>query len=98
MLDAILKATCPGFEKEFRFHPTRRWRFDYCWPDEMVALEKEGGIWQKSRHTTGKGYTGDCEKYSEANILGWCVIRATTDMIKDGTALDMVERALRNHK
>lgn len=33
----------PEFVREHRFHPTRRWRFDFAWPDEKVALEVEGG-------------------------------------------------------
>lgn len=28
---------------EFRFDPTRHWRFDYAWPLFKVALEIEGG-------------------------------------------------------
>ena len=95
MFDKILWKVAPGYEKEYRFHKTRRWRFDYAWIPEGVALEIEGGTWAKSRHTSGAGYAGDCEKYSEAAILGWCVIRATTDMVKSGAALDMVERAIR---
>ena len=61
----------------------------------MVAFEREGGTWTGGRHVSGTGYAKDCEKYSEAAILGWCVIRATTDMVKSGAALDMVERAIK---
>ncbi len=83
----------PGISREYKFHPTRKWRFDYCWKDKMIALECEGGTWTNGRHTRGKGYRNDCIKYSEAAILGWKVIRATTDMIKDGTAVELLERA-----
>ena len=96
VFDKILWKVAPGYEKEYKFHPSRRWRFDFSWVPEKVALEIEGGTWaKKSRHTSGAGYAGDCEKYSEAAILGWCVIRATTDMVKSGAALDMVERAIK---
>lgn len=32
---------------EYRFHDTRRWRFDFAWTNEKVALEIEGKSWGK---------------------------------------------------
>lgn len=32
---------------EHRFHPKRKWRFDYAWPDLKVAVEKEGGAYAR---------------------------------------------------
>ncbi|EPP5336614.1 hypothetical protein ACUSRM_000689 [Vibrio alginolyticus] len=28
---------------EYRFHETRRWRFDFAYPDQQLAIEVEGG-------------------------------------------------------
>ena len=81
--------------EEFRFHPTRKWRFDLAWPDRKLAVEIEGGAWSHGRHTRGKGFTRDCEKYAEALCLGWRVLRVTTGMVNDGTALGYVERLLK---
>jgi hypothetical protein len=36
--------------------------------------EVEGGVWTCGRHVRGRGYEGDCEKYSEAALRGWCVL------------------------
>jgi hypothetical protein len=83
---------------EFRFHPTRRWRFDYAWPDLMIALEQEGGAWVKGRHTRGSGFVKDCEKYGEAFALGWTVVRATPQMIDSGIAIDWIQRRLKTKK
>ena len=80
--------------EEFRFHPKRRWRFDLAWPDRKLAVEIEGGVYSHGRHTRGKGFTRDCAKYNEAVILGWRVLRVTTGMVNDGTALTFIERAL----
>lgn len=91
----FLEKLYPGVVAEFRFHPERRWRFDYAWPDKMIAFEQEGGVWTGGRHTRGKGYENDCIKYSEAAILGWTVIRATTSMIKDGRANLLLEKAFK---
>ncbi len=57
---------------EYRFHPTRRWRLDYAWPDYRIALEVEGGIWTAGRHTTGSGFKEDMVKYNELAITGKC--------------------------
>lgn len=81
---------------EHRFHPTRRWKFDLAWPDLKVAFEREGMARPggKSRHTTFTGYSNDCEKYNEAAIMGWVVIRATVKQLNSGAAWEWVREAL----
>lgn len=64
-------------ETEYKFHPDRKWRFDWAIPALMLALEYEGIFADKSRHTTVSGYTGDVEKYNAAQQLGWRIIRIT---------------------
>jgi hypothetical protein len=83
---------------EYRFAPPRRWRFDYAWPDHRLALEIEGGTWTGGRHVRARGYERDCEKYSEAALRGWCVLRVTSAMLRDGRALALLQRALENRK
>ena len=85
----------PQPEREYRFAPPRRWRFDMAWPDKMVAVECEGGIWGgKGRHVRGAGFTADCEKYNMAALQGWKVLRFTSEHIHRGDALVLIERAL----
>ena len=74
------------FQREHRFHPTRRWRLDLAWPDLLVACEVEGGTWSGGRHTRGSGFETDCEKYNAAALLGWLVLRVTGKMVRDGRA------------
>ena len=83
-----------GFEREYRFAAPRRWKFDFANPALMVALEVEGGTWTRGRHTSGKGYAADCEKYSTAAVMGWRVLRFTTDQVKNGMALRMLRQAI----
>lgn len=72
------------WEKEYRFHPTRDWRFDRALHFVKVAVEMEGGAWSEmSRHRSKVGFRNDCEKYNEAAFLGWVVIRLTVDMLAD---------------
>lgn len=68
-------------EREYRFHSTRRWRFDFAWPLAQVAVELEGGSWVGGAHTRGAGFAKDCEKYNAATEMGWRIIRLTSDMI-----------------
>ncbi len=79
---------------EYRFHESRRWRFDYAYPDAKVAMEVEGGVWVGGRHVRGGGYINDCEKYNEAQILGWKVLRFSHSQIKTGYAFGVIARAL----
>lgn len=62
---------------EYRFHPTRKWRFDWCWPDHRIALEVEGGLWSKGggRHNRAPGMIKDFEKYNAAAALGWRIVK-----------------------
>ncbi len=70
------------FIEEHKFHPTRKWRFDFAIPSRMIAIEYEGIYSDKSGHTTHKGYTKDTQKYNEAAKLGWTVLRYTANTYK----------------
>ena len=84
----------PEPEREHRFHPERRWRFDLAWPRRRVAAEVEGGVWVRGRHTRGAGFERDAEKYNAAALLGWCVLRFTRRQIESGAAIDAIREAL----
>lgn len=90
-------AALPVPEPEYRFAPPRLWKFDLAWPGLMVAAEYEGMARKggKSRHTTLTGYSNDAEKYNEAALLGWLVVRVTVLHVKSGEAWGWVERALK---
>ena len=88
-------ANVPKPEREYRFDPSRRWRFDFAWPPQKLAVEIEGGTFSGGRHTRGSGFEADAEKYAEAVLAGWRVLRVSTAMVTDGRALRLVERAFR---
>jgi len=60
---------------ELPFEPGRKWRFDYAWPEHRVALEIEGGVYTRGRHTRPAGYLKDLEKYNTATLRGWRLLR-----------------------
>lgn len=94
VLAAVMSQQWPGMVREHVFALPRKWRFDFAWPEKMVACEVEGGVYVRGRHTRGIGYEKDCEKYSTAAALGWRVIRVTPRMIRCGSAMALVEIAM----
>lgn len=85
---------CRDCGTEHDYDAGRRWRFDFAWPDLMVAVECEGGTYTGGRHTTGAGFEKDAEKYAEAVARGWTVLRFTQRQITSGAALEALERVL----
>lgn len=77
-LSAILKKNKVNHVFEHKFCSTREWRSDIALIDHGILIEFEGGMWTKSRHRTGKGYSNDTVKYNRAAIEGWVVLRYTT--------------------
>lgn len=83
--------------KEYRFHPTRRWRFDYAIPEHKIALEVEGGVWSQGRHTRPQGFLGDIEKYNTAGLMGWRVFRTTPENLYKTATLKLIKQAVLNN-
>lgn len=87
-------AGLPEPVREAVFAPPRRWRFDFAWPERLIALEVDGGTRSGGRHVRGDGYEQDVLKLDEAAILGWLVLRVTGAMVQDGRALRLVQRIM----
>lgn len=86
----------PELEEEFHFHPVRKWRADYAHHDSRTLIEVEGGIHSYGRHNRAEGFIADSEKYLEATLLGWRVIRLTKDQITPETLL-RIKRFVEDH-
>lgn len=80
---------------EFVFAPPRKWRFDWAWPEKMLALEIEGGIWKQGRHNRPSGFLRDMEKYNKAACLGWRVLRCTTKEFNSGSVIALLVEAMK---
>lgn len=85
----------PVPETEYQFHPERKWRWDWCWPQAKVALERQGGLHVRGRHSRARGQQGDYEKLAAGQLLGWMVFHASPEQIASGEAVLWVEAALR---
>ena len=72
----------------------RRWRADFLVQPGDLLIEVEGGLYVAGRHTQGRGYEGDLEKYNAAVELGYTVLRYSPRQINDGSALEQIRRIL----
>lgn len=95
---------------EHQFHPRRRWRLDFYFPQYSIAIEVEGGVsthrrskavsqngteyFRQSRHLTPAGFEEDAIKYFEAAKLGIAVLRVTSKMVSDHRAISMAIQLL----
>ena len=76
--------------REFRFDETRKWRSDFAFIRFRLLIEIEGGTWSGGRHTRGRGFERDCEKYNKASHLGYTVLRFTSEQVKDQRAIKTI--------
>lgn len=103
--DAMCKAHgLPIPVQEYKFHPTRKWRFDYLF-DGWLAVEKEGGVFGKKcptckrvaaagGHSSVTGIKRDIEKYNAAAMLGYTVLRFLPEQFDSGEAFATIREAL----
>jgi hypothetical protein len=73
-------------ERDYKFHPTRRWKADFCIFPAKVLIELHGGG-ARGRHSTVKGHAADCEKLNEAQKMGFLVLQYTVLRLKDMAAV-----------
>lgn len=94
-LDRQLMARKPFvlYKRQYRFHPHRMWKFDFCFPQFMLGVEVNGGIWspRNNDHTRGSGVQEDYEKLSEAALLGYLVFQFSEKMIFKAWAFTIID-------
>lgn len=84
--------------KEFKFHETRRWRFDYAMPDLKIAIEIDGGVWVNGRHNRSAGFLGDLDKFNAAASLGWVVLKFTPQNQLKNDSMKLIREAINSQK
>lgn len=93
-IQLVSESNLPEPSHEYKFHPTRKWRFDYAWPEHKLALEVDGGIWTQGRHTRGSGRLNDMEKFNHAAMLGWRILYVTPQQLCTVQTADMIRKAM----
>jgi very-short-patch-repair endonuclease len=94
---------------EYVFCKGRKFRFDYAWIEQKVALEVDGGTFKITkykdkngiirthrggRHNTGKGFLNDCEKFNTAASMGWRILRTTPKELTSGKTIELIKKTL----
>lgn len=87
-----------SIEKEYQFYAKRKWRFDYAIPEYKIAIEVEGGVWTRGRHTRGVGFMGDMVKYNAAAVFGWRLLRVVPDTLMTDRTLRLIRACIENQK
>lgn len=90
-------------KKEHRFHPIRRWRFDWIWVDADgnpvgIAIEYDGIFFGNRSgiggHGSAKGLISDHEKGNEALALGWQVFKCNAHSVNNGSFFNFMRSIL----
>jgi len=91
----ILEMSHIPYERQYRAIPNRRFRYDFFIPPD-VLVEIQGGIYQYNpSHTSASGIRRDCEKVNLAGVNGYKILLFTSDMVRSGEALEIVESVRR---
>ena len=85
-------------EREYKFHPKRKWRFDYAIPEYKIGIEIDGGIWIGGRHTSGTGFMKDMEKLNHAAMSGWLILRFTPEQKLLSWTLEQIKITIKYRK
>ena len=86
-----------GYVREYAAIPGRKFRFDFCFTEQRLLIEVNGGTYNGGAHGRGVGINRDYEKNNLAQIGGWRVLSFDTKMVKSGEALNVTEQILTNH-
>lgn len=93
-LNLIAEPLTDFYVQEYRFHPTRKWRFDFAWIGSRVAVECDGIVFKAcgGRHNTDE----DREKINTAVCMGWRVLRFSGKQIKNDPlgCVEMLKKCL----
>jgi very-short-patch-repair endonuclease len=83
VLAQIQSAGLNGWEQEYRFCSTERWRFDFAFPGLKLAVEIDGGGMGHGHFTPWRREKENL-KFNAAAALGWRILRGSTRQAENG--------------
>lgn len=105
LLEIHLRELGLSFVREYKFHPERKWRFDYVLSPKgkqtglnVCAVEIEGGLYVNGGHSRGKAYELNLEKYNAAVAMNWTLFRFSTGQVLRGEAKQFLAEWLEKEK
>lgn len=86
----------PEPEFEFRFHPTRKFRFDFSWSDQKLGLEVQGALFARipGGHNRGARIRQEHAKRNLAACLGWRILYCEPETLCTKALVDHIRWAL----
>ena len=84
-----------GYVREFQAIPGRKFRFDFCWKQQRLLVEINGGTYNGGSHGRGVGINRDYIKNNLAVVNNWRVLSFDTKQVKSGEALQVTEQLLK---
>jgi very-short-patch-repair endonuclease len=88
----------PEPERQYYFAASigRKFRADFAWPQYKLIVEVFGAIWKRGGggHSHPMHIEKDIERQQIAVLLDWYVVPVTTDQVKEGEAIAILERVL----
>jgi hypothetical protein len=71
--------------RECKCLDSKRFRWDFCWPERKAAVEVHGLVRRAGRgaHQSHEGVSRDCKKQFLATIEGWRLISLTPDLVNE---------------
>ena len=85
---------CVVGKEHFFARPVREWRIDVVILDLKIGIEIEGGVWTNGRHTRGKGFIDDIERYNAAVTFGWVILRFTPQDLNKITTFETIKKVV----
>lgn len=79
---------------ELKFHPVRKWRFDFGFEKEKVALEVQGGLFSNGRHSRGASLLKEHEKLNAAAQMGWRILYCIPQNLCMQETIDAIKTAI----
>lgn len=77
------------YQRQHRFHEDRRFRFDFAFLPEQLAIEVDGAV-----HRIKRQFRSDRDKGQVAMLRGWRILRVGNDQVRSGEAISLVKRLI----
>ena len=91
----IKAAGLPEPVRQHYYAPPRKLRADFAWLRAPgLLVEVQGGIFNRRAHGSVTGVLADIDRLNAATAAGWRVLRFTPEMVRDGSALTLIEAVL----
>ena len=85
------------FVRQYQYAPPRKLKADFAFlRPRGLLVEVQGGVYNRKAHGSITGILADIDRLNAATMADWRLLRFTPDSVKDGTALAVIERALRD--